>query len=166
MSAVLLAGLTTAANAQSTAYASTTATLIAPISISKVADMNFGTIASSGTAGTVVLGYTDNASVTGGVSSPNGGAGATTASFNVTGEGTNSFSVAVPTTITLSDGGANTLSVTGISADSDVQGTLVAGTSTIKVGATLTVPAGAPAGTYTNTSTDVATALYVTVNYN
>jgi hypothetical protein len=40
-------------------------------------------------------------------------------------------------------------------------GSLVGGTATVTVGATLTVPANAPAGTYTNASD-----LTVTVNYN
>jgi hypothetical protein len=166
MSAILLAGLTTGANAQSTATATTTATLISPISIAKDADMNFGQIAASGTAGTVVLGYANDASVFGGVSSPDGGATATTASFIVTGAATNGFSVTIPTSIQLTDGGSNTLSVTDFTADLGAVSALVDGTKTIKIGATLTVPANAVAGTYTNTSTDVATGLFVTVNYN
>jgi hypothetical protein len=166
MSSILLAGLATGANAQSTATATTTATLITPISVAKEADMNFGQIASSGTAGTVVLGYANDASVSDGVSSPDGGATATTASFIVTGASTNGFSVTIPTSIQLTDGGANTLTVSDFTADLGAASALVDGTKTIKVGATLNVPANTLAGTYTNTSTDVATGLFVTVDYN
>lgn len=154
-------GFATQANAQSEATATATATLITPISITKTADLNFGTVASSNTAGTVVLDYANVPTQTGGVTLPDNSA-ASTASFTVTGQGTNSFSVSVPSTITLTaaTGGA-TLTVDDITADSGASTALATGTKTINVKATLKVPADATAGVYTNT-----TALKVTVNYN
>lgn len=166
MSTILLAGFATGVKAQSTATATTTATLITPISVTKDADMNFGQIAASGTSGTVTLGYTNNASVSGGVTSPNGGAGATTASFIVTGASTNGFSISLPTSVVLTDGTTNNLTVSDFTADLGSTSSLVDGTKTIKVGATLTVPANTAAGIYTNTGADVTNGLFVTVNYN
>ena len=58
-SAGLLMGFALKGNAQATAYASTTAVLVTPISIAKTVDMHFGTVAASATAGTVVLDYAD-----------------------------------------------------------------------------------------------------------
>jgi hypothetical protein len=166
MSTILLAGLATGAKAQSTALASTTATLITPISISKDVDMNFGQIASSAAQGTVVLNYLDQGTISGGLTSPDGGATAKTAAFTVTGEATSAFSITIPTSILLTNSvGGNTLVVSDFIADAGAASALVAGTKVIKVGATLTVPANTVAGTYTNTG-DVTNGLFVTVNYN
>jgi hypothetical protein len=166
MSTILLAGLATGAKAQSTALASTTATLITPISISKDVDMNFGQIASSAAQGTVVLNYLDQGTISGGLTSPDNGATAKTAAFTVTGEATSAFSITIPTSILLTNTvGGNTLVVSDFIADAGAASALVAGTKVIKVGATLTVPPNTVAGTYTNTG-DVTNGLYVTVNYN
>lgn len=159
--AVIALGISASASAQSTATASTTATLITPISIVKNTDLNFGTVAASATAGTVALDYANGRTAGGGVSLPAGSTAQTTAVFTVTGEGTNSFSIAVPTSaITLSSGTAS-LTVDNFAADLGASSTLTAGSATIKVKATLNVPANAVAGTYTN-----ASGLFVTVNYN
>jgi hypothetical protein len=162
--AVSAVAFATSANAQSTATASTTATLITPISITKTADLNFGSIASSSLAGTVVLGYNNVPTLNGGVTSPNDGASATTASFTVSGEATSGFSIAMPATVTLSNG-TQTLVVSEITADAGTSSTLEGGSKTINVGATLTVPANTVAGTYVNNGAENS-GLYVTVNYN
>lgn len=157
--AILAIACTTNAVAQSSATATTTATLVTPISISKVTDMNFGTIASSATAGTAVLSNADVATATGGVSLPGGTP--TSAQFTVTGEGTSAFSISLPTTVVLTGSVSGTLTVDTFTDDLGATSALVAGTKTVKVGATLNVPANTVAGTYSNTS-DLA----VTVNYN
>lgn len=149
------------ANAQSTATASTTAVLITPIAISKTTDMHFGTVAASGTPGTVVLDYADGRTATGGVTLPAGSTTQKTAVFAVSGEGSSSFSISVPgSPITLTSG-SNTLTVSGFACDLGNTSTLAAGSKTLKVKATLNVPANAPTGTYTN-----ASGLAVVVNYN
>jgi len=161
--AILLAGFGTNANAQATDYATATAVLVTPISIAKSADMHFGTLAASGTAGTVVLNYANATTPFGGVSKPAGGISPTTASFTVTGEGTSGFSIAFPASITLTSG-VNTMSV-AISSEAGTASTLVGGTKVIKFGGTLSVAAAQPGGTYLNDEVD-NTGLYVTVNYN
>lgn len=154
----LVMGISAASMAQSEATATATATLVTPIAISKTVDMNFGTVAASSTAGTVVLGADDVATPSGGVSLPGGTP--TAAQFSVTGEGTSTFSITLPSSITLVSG-TNNLTVDNFVSTPSATGTLAAGAATVKVGATLNVPASAPAGTYTNT-----TDLTVTVNYN
>ena len=165
--AAVIAALAFTANlkAQSTAYASTTATLVAPIAISKTTDMNFGTLAASGTAGTVVLDYADGRTYTGGVTLLTGSSAEKTAVFSVSGEGTSSFSISIPDSpITLTGSVSGTMTVGSFVCDLGTSGTLVAGSKTAKVKATLNVGANQPAGTYTKSGDSQG--LFVTVNYN
>lgn len=166
MMAILMASFAANSFAQTTAYASTTALLVTPIAISKTTDMHFGTVASSGTAGTVVLDYADGRTTTGGASLPAGSTLQKTAVFAVTGEGTSGFSITVPAApITLTGSVSGTLTVSNFICDGGASTTLVAGAKTLKVKATLNVPANSVAGTYTNALAN-ASALFVTVNYN
>jgi hypothetical protein len=149
-------------NAQSTATASTTAVLVTPISITKVTDMHFGTVAASATAGTVVLDYADGRTASGGVSMPAGSSTQKTAVFTVNGEGNSSFAITLPTSgITLTGSVTGSMTVSDFACDLGTTATLSSGISTLKVKATLNVPANAASGTYSN-----ASGLAVTVNYN
>ncbi len=160
--AMLLVSYATNANAQSTATASTSAELVTPISITKVSDMNFGSVAASATAGTVALDYINGRTITGGANVLNGGTLETTAVFTVTGEATNGFSISIPASpITLTGSNSGTLEVSGFTTDTGATGALVTGGAVIKVKAILNVPANAVAGNYINASD-----LFVTVNYN
>lgn len=161
-SALVLGVLSTNTNAQSTATASTTAVLVTPIAISKTTDMHFGTVAASGSAGTVVLDYADGRTVTGGASLPSGSTLQKTAVFAVTGEGTSGFSISIPASpITLTGSVSGSMTVGNFECDLGASSTLVGGSKTLKIKATLNVGSGQAAGTYTNAS-DLA----VTVNYN
>ncbi len=159
----MIAGFATTSYGQATATASSTATLVAPIGITKVVDLNFGVVAASGTAGTLELGTSDDRNATGGVTLPAGGAtNVKSAEFEVTGEGTSGFSISIPSApITLTGSVSGTMTVSDFVSDLGASSTLVSGAKTIKVGATLNVDAAQPAGTYTN-----ANGLFVTVNYN
>ena len=163
---VAMMAFVTGAFAQSTTYASTTAVLVTPISISKTTDMHFGTVASSATAGTVVLDYTDGRTATGGASLPAGSTLQTTSVFAVTGEGTSGFSITIPSApITLTGSVSGTMTVGSFVCDAGASTNLVAGSKTLKVKAILTVPANTVAGTYANALAN-SSALFVTVNYN
>ena len=164
--AVSMMAFVTASFAQSTAYASTTAVLVTPIAISKTTDMHFGTVASSATAGTVVLDYADGRTATGGASLPAGSTTQKTAVFAVSGEGTSGFSITIPSApITLTGSISGTMTVGSFVCDGGASTTLVAGAKTLKVKATLNVPANTVAGTYSNALGN-SSALFVTVNYN
>jgi hypothetical protein len=164
--AVAMIGFVSTANAQATAYASTTAVLVTPISIAKTTDMHFGTVAASGTPGTVALDYVDGRVAAGGASLPAGSVLQKTAVFTVTGQGTSGFSISVPSApITLTGSVSGTMTVENFACDAGVSTTLVAGTKVLKVKATLNVPANTVAGTYSNALAN-ASALFVTVNYN
>jgi hypothetical protein len=158
---ILSISLSASTFAQSSQTATATATLITPISIAVDNNMDFGTIAASATAGTVTLDTATNTrSASGGVYLQSGGAAAQIAQFTVTGEPNHSFAVSSPASISLdrSGGGSLTLALTGTTSPSTLDET---GSSTIKIGGTLSVPASALAGAYTNT-----TDLTVTINYN
>lgn len=166
LTAVVMMAFVTGSFAQSTAYASTTAVLVTPIAISKTTDMHFGTVASSGTAGTVVLDYADGRTSTGGASLPAGSTTQTTAVFAVSGEGTSGFSITIPSApITLTGSVSGTMTVGTFVCDAGASSSLVAGAKTLKVKATLNVPANTVAGTYSNALGN-SSALFVTVNYN
>jgi hypothetical protein len=163
---ILMIGFALGSFAQSTAYASTTAVLVTPIAISKTTDMHFGTVASSSTAGTVVLDYADGRTATGGASLPAGSVTQKTAVFAVTGEGTSGFSISIPSApITLTGSVSGTMTVDNFVCDGGAATTLTAGAKTLKVKATLNVPANTVAGTYSNNLGN-SSALFVTVNYN
>jgi hypothetical protein len=150
-------------NAQVTATATSSATIITPIAISKVTDLNFGNVAVSPTiAGTVVLDNTSARTKTGGVTLPVVAGTVSAAKFTVTGLSGSTFSISLPAApITLTDAGSHTMTVGTFTSTPTAAGTLTGGTMDILVGATLNVSSGQAAGLYTN-----AAGLAVTVNYN
>src|SRR5690348_13428339 len=137
---ILLIALSVNSFAQSSATANASVTLVTPISIAKDFDMNFGEIAASGTAGTVILDYSDGVTKTGGVKLLSSAA-VKTAQFTVSGEGTSTFSISFPSTITLTSASNDQLTVDGISCDAGTTSALDAGSKVIKVKGTLQVPA-------------------------
>ena len=158
---LILLGFSASAFAQVSATANASATIITPIAIAKSVDMNFGNIAVGTTAGTVVLSTAGVRTKTGGVTLPATTGTVSAASFNVTGTGTSSFTITLPTSITLSDGASHSMTVGTFTSNPSGTGTLSSGAATVAVGGTLNVAASQVAGTYTNTSD-----LTVTVNYN
>ena len=156
-------GVSQAAN---NATASSTGTVVQPISISKTLDLNFGKFMAGASLGTVVVSTANAQSVTGGVtSSASLGASAKAATFTVTGEPSSSYAISYPNTTTLTGAGAPlTLDTFTNAVDAGTVaagvGTLpVAGSHTLSVGATAHVAASQVAGVYTGS-------FDVTVNYN
>ena len=148
--------------AQVTATASTTATIITPIAITKDVDMSFGNIAVSPTlGGTVVLPTAGARTLTGGVTLPVVTGTVSAASFTVTGEGNSTYSITLPSSAITLTAPSGTMTVENFLSTPSNTGALSGGTQEIKVGATLNVGASQPAGAYTN-----ASGLFVTVNYN
>ena len=161
--AIVVFAFTANTFAQVTASATGTAEIITPIAITKTIDMNFGNVAVSTALGTVVLDPASTRTRTGGVTLPAVGGTVTAASFDITGAGTSTFSITLPSTdytITRLTG-TETMLVNTFTSTPSGTGTLVAGALTLTVGATLNVAGSQVAGTYTN-----ATGFDVTVNYN
>lgn len=158
----LLIAFTAGTFAQSTDTEQTTATatIVGPLALTKVTDMDFGTIATTGTAGTVVLG-TDNSRTAVGPSLVPPAAGVA-ASFTVAGEANRTFTITLPANGTVSlVSGANSMAANTFVHNAGATPTLSgAGAAAFTVGATLSVAANQPAGTYTSAN------FPVTVSYN
>ena len=162
--AVIFSGVSVMATAQSSATATSSATIVTPILITKAQDMNFGNVAvNSTTAGTVVLTPAGTRTQTGGVTLPATTGTVTAAQFNVTGANGYTFAITLPTTdLTITNATSQTMTVNNFTSTPSATGTLSgSGAATINVGATLNVAAGQAAGLYQN-----ATGFEVIVNYN
>jgi hypothetical protein len=125
--------------------------------ISKTADMNFGTLLTSAVAGTCVLSPA-GVRTAGGGTFLGSATGVSAAAFNVTGIANATFAITLPGSATLISG-ANNLTVTLFTSTPSGTTTLSAGgTRTLLVGGRANVNANQPSGTYSGT-------FQVTVNY-
>ena len=155
--------IATSANAQSTANATASATVVTPIAISRTAHMNFGNLSvQTATGGTVVLATDGSRTRTSGVTLPATAGTVSAAAFNVTGNASYTYAITLPSTVTLTRAsGSETMSAGSFTSTPSATGTLDgSGTQSIAVGATLTVAAAQVAGAYVSGNFDV------TVNYN
>ena len=163
LATVLLLTVSALSFAQPTVSATATATgtIIAPIAISKTADMNFGNIVSGAALGTVVLTPAGVRSKTGGVFLPGTAGTVAAASFTVTGAIGFTYAITLPAAATTVTSVGNTMTVDTWTSTPTVTGTLAGGTQTLTVGGTLNVAANQAAGLYVS-----GTAFTVTVAYN
>ena len=147
-----------------TASANASATIISPLSITKVNDLNFGDVVASGALGSVVMAANQAGSRTAfdGASTMTTQTGTVSAaSFNVTGQNSATYSVTLPVTTTLNAGAGANMLVTAFTSDlaqtNDLVSTIRSGTlsssgaQTFYVGATLNVTPNQAAGSYTGT---------------
>jgi hypothetical protein len=151
---------TTSVLAQASATATASATIVTPISISKNTDMNFGNIATDGSVGTVVLSPSNGRTSTGGVTLPATTGTVTAASFTVSGSGSYTYAITLPSSVTITSG-SDQMTVDTFTSTPSTTGTLSSGEQIITIGATLNLVASQAEGTYTS-----GTPFAVTVNYN
>lgn len=166
-SALVLGGSGLAVNAYAAAATSTaTSTVIAPIAISKITDLAFGKF-SALTGGSIKVDTDNVISVTGAVVKGTNSTG-TAAKFDVTGDASNTYSIAhsgtavlthTDTTTTMALAKVSALTAASGTTTEVTSGTLNVGAQSIYVGGTLTVASGQLAGVYSGTVT-------VTVEYN
>jgi hypothetical protein len=159
--ALVVIGSASASFAQvgATATATASGTIVTPISISKDVDMNFGDVAVSSTAGTVVLGTDGSRSETGGVTLPIITGTVSAAEFTVAGTDGYAYTFTLPAAATTVSNGAETMLVDNWTSNST--GVITGGSIVVKVGATLNVGPSQAAGLYTSTAP-----FQVSVNYN
>jgi hypothetical protein len=149
----LLAASATAASA-ATGAGIGTATTIAPLSVVKTDDLDFGNLIASGTAGTASVNASTDARTTSGGTTPAGGA-PMAAHFTAAGQIGAIALIALPGSITLTrTTGPETMTVSSISSNGPTF-RLFPATATIDVavGGTLNVAANQVNGTYTGTFT-------------
>jgi len=152
-----LVGVPTGAFAQnsSTATANSSVDIIRPLVITKNVDLVFGRIVrpSTGNGSVAIANTGDSVNATGAVAL--GGTTTSRAKFTIDGEGGQSISVTVPTTFDLKNG-ANTITVT-LSPDLAATGVVLsnalgsAGSKTLFVGGSFTLPSSQASGAYTGT---------------
>jgi spore coat protein U-like protein len=155
---LLAAGLSQAAansNTTDTETANVTATVVAPITLTKTSDLSFGTFTSDTSACTVAIGATSTQTITGNCAALSGSA-TSAAAFTVGGSGNRSFTTNVSaTSASLSDGAGHTM---GLTLQNNAPTHLTNGAATINVYGSLAVAANQAAGSYTDT-------VNVTVSY-
>ena len=123
----------------------------AQMTVTNTAPLDFGTLAPSAVAGTVVISPAGGRTTTGGVSGISGTFGPGTFKVAITSGGSNFFFF-LPGNATLSSGG-NTMTVNGFTSNPTSPGTVPGppGSIVLYVGAKLNVGANQAAGTYTGT---------------
>ena len=160
---LLLLGFAGTVNAQVSATATSTATIVTPIAIERVTNMNFGNVAVNASGGTVILSPESTRTFTGGITLPVVTGTVTAASFNVSGQADYTYSISLPSSVTLTRAtGTETMEVDHFSSTPTPTGKLSgAGAQVLNVGGTLNVTGSQVAGVYTS-----LTPFTVTVNYN
>jgi hypothetical protein len=160
--ALLLVCAAVCLSAQTSASALLTATIINPIAIEKVVDMNFGNVAIGAAGGVVVLTPSGTRSGTGGVTLPTVAGTVAPASFNVTGDPEMTYSITLPSAPLTVTNGSNNMTVSVFESDPPLSGTLNSlGSQALSVGATLNVAGSQPEGHYVSLNP-----FQVIVNYN
>ena len=148
---------------QASETANASATIVIPISIEKISDMNFGNVAvQAANGGTVELTPGGARTAVGGVTLPAITGTVSAASFTVSGTPNYTYAITLPSSVTIEDGNSNNMTVDVFTSNPSSTGQLSnTGSQVLNVGATLNVSAAQPAGVYTST-----TPFTVTVNYN
>ncbi|MEI6899455.1 MAG: DUF4402 domain-containing protein, partial [Bacteroidota bacterium] len=164
--AFVLLTLTTLSFAQQVQdVATASATIIAPIGITKTLDMDFGNIAVGATGGTVILApaSTRSLGVPGTLVLPTVFPGnIQAATFTVSGAAGYTYAITLPGTATTINNGANTMTVDTWTSNPTPTGTIGGlGTDVLTVGGTLHVGNSQAAGLYVS-----ATPFVVKVEYN
>jgi hypothetical protein len=138
------------AQSQDSESATASANIMRSISLTKQADLSFGTIIASAIAGSVTVDAASGAqSDTGGASTFQAG---NRAQFVVNGEPSFAFSVTYPASVTLTNPSNDTMSASLLSDLTGDQGNLDgAGAANFSIGGTLNVNADQPSGAYLGT---------------
>lgn len=148
--------------ALSSAQANAHATIVTPISIIKVSDMEFGNIAVGALAGSIDLAAsaTGTRIPYGGVTLPAVTGTVNAAAFTVCGQPNYAYGITLPTSVTIING-ANMMAINSIVSLPAIAGTLSStGTGSLYVGGVLDVSASQAAGTYGTAATFPVTVVY------
>jgi hypothetical protein len=164
---VALAAAAGPAFSQTSASVTTTGTItvVSPLALTKATDLAFGSIVrpSAGSNTILINAASGTRSIQGGGNGALTSSASTRAAYSVQGEGGQSFSITIPSSLSMTRaGGGETLPVTltASSASGALSGALGdAGAATFGVGGALSLDSNAVAGTYSGT-------FNVTIGYN
>lgn len=146
---------------QVTATGHISVTIVSPISIAKVQDMDFGNVSVESGAGTVTLSASSNSRQASGNAVLMDGGNVSLASFKVKGNSGSSFSITLPSTPVKVSNGEKSMTVSNFTSTPGTSATLADGIKEILVGATLQLNGDQTVGLYASASD-----FPVTVNYN
>ena len=147
----MMAAGTQSAYGQVSATANATAFIAAPITITKVTDLQFGGYI-SGIGGTVTISTVGARTSSGPIPLSNTLYPVGVASFTLTGAPNYVYTITLPGPTVLAGAGGSNMNVTTFVSNPSATGTLSAGgTSTLTVGGTLTLSGNQTPGTYTGT---------------
>lgn len=145
-----------------TQTANASATIITPISLAFVADMNFGSASVTAVAGTIILSPAGGRIPSGGVALSGVAPTAAAAAFTVNGAANATYTIGIaPASLLISNGGNNMTVDTWTTTPTPTGLLNGSGTQSLTVGATLHVNGSQAVGTYTS-----AAPFTVTVGYN
>lgn len=129
------------------------------ITISAATGMVFGDMTSGPLGGSIVM-NTDGVRVSTGSVELNSSSVSSPATFAISGIPNSTYTVGLPTSVTLSDGGANRMMVTNFRSNPDASGQLnSSGVQSVTIGGTLNIGANQGFGNYSGT-------MAVVINYN
>ena len=156
--AILFSGVSVLSSAQTNSNVNGTgsaaANIVSPLSITQNNGLEFGTIATSGTAGTVTIAAQAGLDLTWSnvsVINPTDAA-RKSGKFTVTGLAGSTYKLTVPESTTIANG-SNSMTIALTKSASSTGNTLSGGTSTFYVGGTLSVGATQATGNYSGTYT-------------
>lgn len=159
---IVFIGLSFILKAQTVAKAWASATVITPVTIEKISDLNFGNLSVPISAGGRVIlntsGYRLN---TGGVTLPFLTGNVSQAAFTITGSGIDSYEISLPSAVTLTrSNGRETVTANAFTSSPYRNSSTNSGMQKLSIGGTLTVGAAQAPGLY------ISSDFNVTVNYN
>ena len=162
---LLLFGFVLNSSAQAHQSATASATVVAPINLLKVNDLNFGNISVNSLGGIVNLSPAGTRTFAGGVTLPTVSGTVSPAEFMVTGMQEYTYSITLPSSVIINNTygtGGETMLVDMFISDPVSTGNLgTGGSQSLNIGATVHVTANQAHGTYVS-----ATPFDVSVNYN
>lgn len=128
------------------------------IAVSAATGMTFGDLTAGPSGGAVVMDTDGKRTATGSVEL-NSASPSSPATFNISGTPNSTYSVLLPDSVTLSDGGANQITVSNFLSNPDASGQLSSsGEQSVSIGGTLSIGANQGFGDY-------AGSMQVTINY-
>ena len=145
--------------AQATASFNASATIIQPIGITTVSDLNFANIDAKN-GGAVTLSPENSRTSNGDVALAEGG-NVSAASFEISGQSGLTYAISIPSVDYVLSNGSESMVINNFTTDATSDKALAGGTQTIHVGATLNVNPNQTPGNYISPSP-----FNVTVNYN
>lgn len=157
--AIFMIGFTSVSMAQNTVQTSAGAKIVSALTVSNVGSygLHFGTMTIPTSVATVTVPATGARTSTGTITLLSQAPTYSAAGYGVTGDGTSTYNITLPTSTTITNGTQSMTVDTFTSSKPSNMGTLVAGADAFTVGATLHLVSGQNSGTYTG-SFDISVA--------